>query len=985
MTRSITILFTGFIVISLSWGAPYRDRPLTSQMIPSGIDADSSHGWDALHYEVDLVFNPVWPGNLTISGSTTIRFTPTAPGPLDTMDIHFHGLWLSDVILEGVECNSFRLPNDILRVVFTQPQYPGDTLDLELYYEGTPEVTPNNWGGVGIFYSSPSMIYTQADPFGARNWMPCWDEPWDKATIRQKLTFPSQFVVVANGALEDSSSQGGYTQWVYYMNHPLTTYLISFCASNYVTFTQSAGSVAIKNYVYPGHLNAAQYDLGRVPEMITAFSNYFGPYPFDTFGYAEAPVFGGSGAMENQTMVTLGNLLINGNRTYEDIYAHELSHQWFGDAVSYLDWPDMWLSEGFATYAEALWHEHLSGMTGYFQTMNQIKNSYFGWQNQTNMVPIYDPPWNILWTPLTYEKPGSVIHTLRYQVGDDSLFFTILRNYQSLYRDGNAATWDLAEVVQNVTGDDYDWFFNQWIYQPGYPSFEYFATLQPQGGNTLVQLSVAQVQQAPQPYFRTDADLYVYDGGIPEIHRITIEALESQTIELTAFGNSDSVRLDPVGWILAAKTRRDDINGPQLAVENALIDDEGGDGFLDPGESGDLLFLVRDTGYPIDAARVTLSCTDPGLQVLEAVAYSPALLFNQIYYFGPDNFEIANNPGTLPRWVDFTAQIDDSASGNPVAALTFSLPVGTPNILLVDDDGGGSAQIKLQDALNAIRRVYRTVTYTTPGQLPPMENYTCVLWSCGDQTVNTVAPSDQALLTDYLQNHGGSLFLSGRGIVPDIGSSDFFRNVLHARAAGTTAMIILDGASMVNGLSFTISGDGLNQDVIEPDVPSGANQLLAYRTTPASGAAVVYESDYKTCVFGFGFEDVRGDNPNFSSPEELLAPIMDWMMGVWGVEPEELSQLPQNFKLCQNYPNPFNAETVIPLELPQRSHVKIEIFNVRGQNLGVIFEGVQNAGWPKIHYNAAQLSSGMYFCRVTAEGLEQEGKFNAVSKLVVLK
>jgi len=104
---------------------------------------------------------------------------------------------------------------------------------------------------------------------------------------------------------------------------------------------------------------------------------------------------------------------------------------------------------------------------------------------------------------------------------------------------------------------------------------------------------------------------------------------------------------------------------------------------------------------------------------------------------------------------------------------------------------------------------------------------------------------------------------------------------------------------------------------------------------------------------------------------------------VYGIKSVE--QLPQEFKLCQNYPNPFNSETVIPLELPQRSKVKIELFNVKGQNLGTIYEGIQNAGWPKVRFSASNLASGVYFYRIAAEGLERDGKFTDVGKMLLLK
>jgi hypothetical protein len=185
------------------------------------------------------------------------------------------------------------------------------------------------------------------------------------------------------------------------------------------------------------------------------------------------------------------------------------------------------------------------------------------------------------------------------------------------------------------------------------------------------------------------------------------------------------------------------------------------------------------------------------------------------------------------------------------------------------------------------------------------------------------------------------------------------------------------GSAVYSG-SFPVRLNAWEDDIATPEVLDGytygeemtfklydqsRNEELTF--TPPPGIMSVEENQVAPTHAGFG----RG--------------LYAWRSFTNGVQ--QVQQLPHDFKLGQNYPNPFNSETIIPLELPQRSHLKIELFNVRGQCLGVIFEGVENAGWPKIHYNSSNRASGMYFCRVTAEGLERGGKFQSVDKMLVLK
>ena len=215
-------------------------------------------------------------------------------------------------------------------------------------------------------------------------------------------------------------------------------------------------------------------------------------------------------------------------------------------------------------------------------------------------------------------------------------------------------------------------------------------------------------------------------------------------------------------------------------------------------------------------------------------------------------------------------------------------------------------------------------------------------------------------------------------------ATPFFQNLLHAQAQGTTSIVVINGADpLLEGMSFFVSGESPSLDRVEPDGTAGSGRLLTYSTT--YGAAVKYDGSYKVCLLGFGFENVLSGNPNFNQPEEMLGPLMEWMTGTTTLEPGQSANLPAEFWVGQNFPNPFNAETVIPLELAQRSAMRIELFNLRGQSLCVIYDGIENAGRTKLRHDASGLSSGIYFYRIEARELESGRDFAAIKKMLVLK
>jgi hypothetical protein len=237
-------------------------------------------------------------------------------------------------------------------------------------------------------------------------------------------------------------------------------------------------------------------------------------------------------------------------------------------------------------------------------------------------------------------------------------------------------------------------------------------------------------------------------------------------------------------------------------------------------------------------------------------------------------------------------------------------------------------------------------------------------------------------LQTYLVDNGGALMLSGRGVVPDLGGTGFFQDVLHAQDGGTTISPTVIGVDpLVAGLTFNIWFYG-TEDVVEPG--AGADTLLHYFN--GLGAGVKYDGAYKSCVLGFGFEDIKDDVPGSSTPDELLAPLMVWFTGYTGVEEgPPAAVLPQKFEVGKAYPNPFNAQTVIPIALPERSQITVTIYNIRGQRLAEIYHAIQNAGQVQVHFDASHLSSGLYLYRVEARDMKRSSIFIDVGKMLLLK
>jgi len=366
------------------------------------------------------------------------------------------------------------------------------------------------------------LAYTMSEPLNAHYWMPCLDLPYNKAASEITIIVPKPYSAQSNGALvsvtELPDSSRAY-HWV--SDKPLASYLMVADASNFIEWhdyyqriSNPQDSVRLLYYAWPSDYNEtevkdgtkynAQNALRNTPLMMREFSKRFGEYPFKQYGQVPVQPFD-FGGMEHQGMSTINRRWLRGFD--DDGIAHELAHQWFGDKTTCETWRDIWLNESFASFCEFVWEEAANGKDAYLALVRETANNYF--RDDNHHIPIYAPPLEgvegVFNTSTVYYKGSCVLHMLRKQLQNDTLFFNSLKDYSSNFAYTTANTEQAIEFFKKRMNRDLTDFFDQWIYGPLNP--EYNVTWA-QGSDNKVILRVEQTQTA-QDHFTLSLPFYV--------------------------------------------------------------------------------------------------------------------------------------------------------------------------------------------------------------------------------------------------------------------------------------------------------------------------------------------------------------------------------------------------------------------------------------------------------------------------------------------
>ncbi|MEV6481480.1 M1 family metallopeptidase [Streptomyces sp. NPDC051576] len=416
-------------------------------------------GYDVSHYALNLEYAPETPTPLT--GTATI--TARAGQNLSAFDLDLKGMQVKSLTVQGRKARWTRRGQE-LTVRPSAALAEGETFRTTVRYSGTPGTITDPDGSQEGWLPTADGALALGEPTGSMAWFPGNDHPSDKATYDITVTVPKGLRAVSNGELRTETTTGaGRTTSTWRTTQPMATYLATVAIGHYdITRTTLSNGLPVYVAVDPHEAAASSKVLARLPEIMEWEEYNFGPYPFSSTG-AIVDRRGDAGyALETQ------------NRPFfpgapdTATLVHELAHQWYGDSVTPKTWRDMWLNEGFATYAEWLWSEDHDGDTAQ-QTFDALYRSggdadvwAFPPAEPTSAAHISDSP--------VYERGAMVLHKIRRTVGD-ARFYDILQGWAAAHRHGNADTADFTAYVERMApGKDFSGIWKDWLYGDGKPA-----------------------------------------------------------------------------------------------------------------------------------------------------------------------------------------------------------------------------------------------------------------------------------------------------------------------------------------------------------------------------------------------------------------------------------------------------------------------------------------------------------------------------------
>lgn len=561
--------------------------------------------YDVTYYVLDINLERT---STDISGTGSIYATAIAD-----METFLFELWddftISEIRLNGTDPVAFSRDESavIVPVTFTE----GESFYFEIDYEGTPPTGGGPFGGGGMSNdSSPSwgnqVTWSLSEPFAAYEWFPVKQLLTDKAdSVRVMVTTDIENMAGSNGLLQSVEEVGGGKhRFDWKSNYPIDYYLISVSVAEYIEYTiyaepDGADPIMIQNFIYdnPGCLPYFESDIDETADYLEYYSEVYGLYPFheEKYGHCMAPIGGG---MEHQTMTTQGYFV-------NWLTAHELGHQWFGDNVTCASWADIWINEGFASYSEELMMaefypgDEVGHMADRHDNIMSSSGGSVYVDDTLNVSRIFSGR-------LTYDKGAAIVHTFRFLINDDEVFFGVLRAFQEEFTDGTATGEDFKNVAEAESGMDFSTFFDEWYYGEGYPTYSLeYAMVEDE---IVVVLNQLVSMPGVTEYFSNDLEIEV-EGveGYTETFRLS-DLIEGEgTFVFTFPEEVDDINIDPNNWI---------INQDGFVVENmelaSLIEQDVEIGIY-PNPASDIFNIrlnesLQNTNYTIlnDAGQIVL-------------------------------------------------------------------------------------------------------------------------------------------------------------------------------------------------------------------------------------------------------------------------------------------------------------------------------------------------------------------------------------------
>ncbi|WP_093616455.1 M1 family metallopeptidase [Streptomyces indicus] len=427
-------------------------------------------GYDVTHYALDLSYDPE---EHHLTGEAVI--TAKATQDLSAFNLDLAGLDVESVSV-GDKPARFNRAADELTIRPDDELPEGRTFTTRVAYSGAPETITDEDGSEEGWLPTDEGALALGEPAGSKAWFPGNHHPSDKAAYDIEITVPEGLTAVSNGELTSTKTAAGRTAFTWHSAEPMASYLATVAIGPYETKTYKTKTYKTKTHetkssatekdlpvltaVDPAEAEQSADVLERLPEILTWSEEYFGPYPFSSTGAIVAPEGSAGYALETQTRPVFPGA------PDTELMVHELAHQWYGNSVTPKTWQDMWLNEGFATYAEWLWAEDHDGDTA----QETFDDAY--------AAPADDELWafppaeptdaSVISADPVYTRGAMVLHKLRETVGDDT-FFALIKDWAAEHRHGNADTEDFTAFAEQQAGEDLDTVWGPWLYGDGKP------------------------------------------------------------------------------------------------------------------------------------------------------------------------------------------------------------------------------------------------------------------------------------------------------------------------------------------------------------------------------------------------------------------------------------------------------------------------------------------------------------------------------------
>lgn len=893
--------------------------------------ADSLTGFDITKYEVELAIDDQ---TEHIQGSVTAYVF--AEENLDGIEYELEGdsLNVTQVLVDGSP-SGFTHQDGVIHISLSVSQ--GTNFTTTVSYAGVPSRSPAPYN-IGMIFPG-SYVYTLSNPDAGRYWWPSYDHPWDKALVDWHITVREDWLAATNGIRTGITDNGDGTRTHHWTcASPVATYVMGLAAGPYVEFIQQAGDIPIQNFVTQGQMDNAQVDFANVPGMIAFFSDIYGPYPFEKYGHMVVPMTTYA-AMEHQTMTTFGSQYLTGNQNYESIVAHEFTHQWYGNYVTPITMREVWLKESFATYSEFLWEAHHEGwQAGCDYLRENIQQYYISWANNNGAHTIFDPEYNLMFAPPTYEKSASILHMLRLKIGNDD-YFDFIGDILATYPDSNLNTAEFIDLAEQASGQDLTQFFQQWIYSPGIPNATFTVLHNDSGMGKIIGTTTSDTDTQ----FFLDVPIHIPGSAVAD--SVVIHADPAGCVNYFPIGLEDDVagiRIDPNHWVL---TRSFSQNSMQLA--NCLA----------YNGAVDLTWFEFEAGIPLAGYHIYRRELPSG----DFICITDAPLAGLSH----TDATVAN--GNVYEYYVVAVDTEDyqSLPSNLMQAEPIDFPFDEGFLVVDETRDGNGANISPTDAeadafyADVLQDFYFTqwdIDLQQSPTLADLSHHPLVLWHSDDfSDIQLLENLD--LLGSYVLS-GGKLLISGWKY-PSVFDAAFLNKFL----PGITPVL--------NNSAVLVSAESDFYPDLHPDpaklatpwngmlpmsyVFSGATNVLYTAViadgSPNDGEPLVIRVEHNGSLALLGFPlyfMLQGEARAFLSQflPEFYPPVENQ---------EDLLPPPALSLRCQ--PNPFAGRAEIAFSLPRdNTPVRISIYNLRGQKIASLGGETYSKGAHSVIWNGRDAS-----------------------------